>query len=113
MSVLDRVRSDALNAVGIGPRVIGQAVADLRRIAEGMENLPRLLEVLASIDVKVDELNDEVRRMRGGVESIDERVVALNATLAEELRQVTLAVHPLRRLRGAAGRTAKADTDPS
>jgi hypothetical protein len=112
MSVLDRVRSDALGVVGVGPRVVGQALADLRRIAEGMENLPRLLEVLASIDVKVDELNEEVSRMRHGVETIDGRVDRLNDALAEELRQVALAVHPLRRLR-AAGRTAKPDPDPS
>ena len=116
MSALDRVRSDVLSAVGIGPRLVTAALNDLRTIAEQMARLDQLLEVLASIDAKVDTLNAEVARMRKGVDGIDDRVVTLNATLAEELRQVTLAVHPIRRTTARlkrTGRAAKPDSDAS
>ena len=53
---------------------------------------------------------------RKGVEKINSQVDELNEILVEELRQVTLAVHPLRRTRarfGRAGRAAKPDADAS
>ena len=79
--------------------MLGQALADLRRIAEGMENLPRLLEVLTSIDAKVDALNDDVGRMRGGVDSINDKIDELDDSLAPaEAARPALA--PPRRRRG-------------
>jgi hypothetical protein len=103
VSMLDRVRSDALNVVGIGPRAVGAALADLRLIAERMGDLPRLLEVLVSIDAKVDELNDDVRTMRAGVQSLDAKVDELDSSLA-----------PLKRLgRRSRRRAAEAAPDSS
>jgi hypothetical protein len=53
-------------------------------------------------------LNAEVTTMRKGVQTINDQVEQLNAVLVEELRQVTLAVHPLRRTRARFGRPGRA-----
>ena len=81
-----------------------------------VSHLPDLNAHLASIDKKTQQLSDEVTEMRGGVEKINDQVDELNEILIEELRQVTLAVHPLRRTRarfGRSGRAAKADPESS
>ena len=123
LSLFARVRDDAADVLGVAPRAIGRALDDLRDIAEQMRqmvdlvsHLPQLDAHLASIDRQVDQMRQEVATMRQGVQKINEQVDDLNAILFEELRQVTLAVHPLRRTRarfGKAGRPAKPDPDAS
>ena len=106
---LERLGAQALATVGYVPGLLAGALNDIRTIAELMQYLPELGDRLAAIETKVDSLNKEVVRMREGVDSIDGRVVALNDTLTDELREVTLAVHPLRRLRR--GRTSGSGPD--
>ena len=122
-SVFARARDDAAGILGIAPRAITGLFDDIRDISEQMRrmvelisHLPELDAHLASIDKQVGEMQHEVATMRKGVERINEQVDELNLLLIEELRQVTLAVHPLRRTRarfGRAGRTAKPDADAS
>jgi hypothetical protein len=42
-------------------------------------------------------MDDEVRLMRQGVDRLDGEVVALRESMESELRDVGLAMHPLRR----------------
>jgi uncharacterized coiled-coil protein SlyX len=118
-----RVWDGAAGFLGTAPRAVTGLVDDIRDISEQMRrmvelvsHLPDLDAHLASIDKQVDEMNEEVAQMRKGVEKINAQVDDLNEILVEELRQVTLAVHPLRRTRarfGRAGRAAKPDPDAS
>ena len=64
------------------PRTLAAALSDIRRIAEGMSVLPELRETLASIDRRVETLNEEVARMRRGVEAIDGSVEPLAREIA-------------------------------
>jgi len=122
-SLLTRVRDDAAGVLGVAPRAIAAVLEDIRHIGDQMErmvelvsHLPDLNAHLASIDDRVQELNAEVTAMRKGVHKINDQVDEMNEILVEELRQVTLAVHPLRRTRarlGRSGRAAKTDPDPS
>lgn len=122
-SLFTRVWDDAAGFLGIAPRAIGGVLDDIRRMADQMDRmvefvsqLPDLNAHLASLDKQVDELNREVTTMRQGVQKINDQVDQLNAVLVEELRQVTLAVHPLRRTRarfGKSGRAASGDADAS
>jgi hypothetical protein len=87
---------------GINPivqlgRLLPTALRDLRAIAEGMEVLPELLRELAAIRARVQSLDDEVQAMRQGVARLDSQVVALRESVEYELRDVGLAMHPLRR----------------
>jgi len=65
------------------PRLVGNALADIRTIAEGMAVLPKLLGALNGIRGDVRSLDDEVKQMRAAV---------------EEMRgDVNRVAHPLRR----------------
>jgi predicted nuclease with TOPRIM domain len=122
-SPFTRVWDGATGFLGSAPRALAGVIDDIREISEQMRrmvelvsHLPDLNAHLASIDRQVDQMNEEVARMREGVEKINVQVDDLNEILIEELRQMTLAIHPLRRTRarfGRAGRTAKPDTDAS
>jgi predicted nucleic acid-binding Zn-ribbon protein len=103
VSALDRIRTDALQIVGIGPRAVSGALTDLRTIAELMQYLPALEDRLAAIETKLQSVDDEVTRMRKAVESIDGKVVMLDADLSERLDDVRRALHPLERF-GRRGR---------
>lgn len=78
-------------------RLLPTALGDLRTIADGIRILPDLLAELASIRARVQTMDDEVRRMRQGVDRLDGEVVALRESMESELRDVGLAMHPLRR----------------
>jgi hypothetical protein len=87
---------------GINPlvqlgRLLPTALQDLRTIAEGMRILPGMLAELAAIRARVQTMDDEVRQMRQGVDRLDGEVVALRESMETELRDVGLAMHPLRR----------------
>jgi hypothetical protein len=76
------------------PRLLGNALGDIRTIAEGMATLPRLLFTLQGIQDEVKQLNDEVREMRSAVESMGGDVGELRGGLED----VSRVAHPLRRL---------------
>jgi hypothetical protein len=78
-------------------RLLPTALQDLRTIADGIRILPQLLGELAAIRVRVQTMDDEVRQMRQGVDRLDGEVVAMRESLESELRDVGLAMHPLRR----------------
>jgi hypothetical protein len=78
-------------------RLLPTALGDLRTIADGIRILPDLLAELASIRARVQTMDDEVRRMRQGVDRLDGEVVAPRESMESELRDVGLAMHPLRR----------------
>lgn len=84
------------------PRLIGGMLSDIRAIAEGMAVLPNLLVTLRSIEHRVDELNDEVRKMRMGVDGMHGHVEGMRDSLDRvepHLEGVGRLVNPLRRLR--------------
>jgi len=122
-STFTRVRDDAVGFLGLAPKAIAGLASDIRDISEQMRrmvelvsHLPKLDAHLASIDRQVDEMRREVATMRQGVQKINDQVDDMNEILLEELRQVTLAMHPLRRTRalfGGSGRAAKGDADSS
>jgi hypothetical protein len=78
-------------------RLLPTALQDLRTIADGIRILPDLLGELGAIRARVQTMDDEVRRMRQGVARLDGEVVALRESMESELREVGLAMHPLRR----------------
>jgi hypothetical protein len=78
-------------------RLLPTALRDLRTIADGMGILPDLLAQLTAIRGRVQTMDDEVRRMRQGVDRLEGEVVALRESMESELRDVGLAVHPFRR----------------
>ena len=83
------------------PRLLGNVLADIRTIAEGMATLPKMLGALNSIETKVETLNDEVHRMRTRVDSMADDVVEVRAGIDRvepALQDVTKVVHPLRRI---------------
>jgi methyl-accepting chemotaxis protein len=119
-SLLARVRDDAAGILGMAPRAIAGVLDDIRRMADQLDrmvelvgHLPDLDAHLASIDRRVEAMNEEVTSMRRGVQKINDQVDELNEILVEELRQVTLAVHPLRRTRARFGRGRGGEADPA
>jgi methyl-accepting chemotaxis protein len=83
------------------PRLIGGALADIRRIADGMATLPKLLVSLNSIDERVELLNEEVTKMRTAVESMGGDVSELSGgidRLESHVDDVARVAHPLRRI---------------
>jgi hypothetical protein len=76
------------------PRLLGNALGDIRTIAEGMATLPQLLFTLRGIQAEVEVLSDEVKRMRAAVEAMGGDVGELRGGM-EDVNQVA---HPLRRL---------------
>jgi hypothetical protein len=81
------------------PRLLGNALTDLRTIAEGMAVLPKLLLTLRGIKDEVQELNDEVKQMRAAVES-------MGGDVRDGMEDVSRVAHPLRRLNPARRRAA-------
>jgi prefoldin subunit 5 len=83
------------------PRLVAGALTDIRRIADGMATLPKLLLALNGIQSKVESLDDEVQQMRAAVESMGGDVGQLRQgidRLEPHLEDVSRAAHPLRRL---------------
>jgi hypothetical protein len=67
---------------------------DLRTIAQHIKVLPELARLLATIEVKVESLDDEVKKMRQAVEGMSGSVDALPPKI-DELGHT---LHPLRRM---------------
>ena len=83
------------------PRLLGQALGDIRTIAEGMAVLPKLLVTLGDIRGEVESLNEEVTRMRAAVEGMGGDVGELRGgmdRLEPHLEDVSRITHPLRHL---------------
>ena len=102
LSPFTRVWDGATGFLGSAPRALAGVLDDIRDISEQMRRMVELVSHLPDLNAHLA--------------SIDKQVDDLNAVLIEELRQVTLAVHPLRRTRarfGRAGRAAKPDADAS
>ena len=96
-SALERRGPDLMQV----PRLLGNALTDIRTIAEGMAVLPKLLVTLRGIQDEVSELNDEVTHMRAAVEGMGGDVGELRGgieRLEPHLEDVTRVAHPLRRL---------------
>lgn len=68
------------------PRQVGSLLADVRKITDGMQTLPALLETLRRIEKRVESLDKEVAEMHAAVERFDGSVDDLSKSL-----------HPLRR----------------
>ncbi len=83
------------------PRLLSNALGDIRTIAEGMTVLPQLLLTLGTIRDRVDSLDAEVRQMRAAVEEMGGDVGELNDSFARiepHLEDVSRVAHPLRRI---------------
>lgn len=83
------------------PRLLSNALGDIRTIAEGMTVLPQLLLTLGTIRDRVDSLDGEVRQMRAAVEEMGGDVGELNDSFARiepHLEDVSRVAHPLRRI---------------
>jgi chromosome segregation ATPase len=98
-------------ALSYGLRLVVGALEDLHSIARSVSVLPEIGQSLATIQQRVDSLDDEVRRMRQSVETIDQDVGGMEESLTAELqqtregvlrveRELGSAVHPLRRVTG-------------
>jgi chromosome segregation ATPase len=89
------------------PRLVFGALEDLRTIAQSVTVLPEVARSLASIQTRVDSLDDEVRRMRQAVDSIEGEVGEVRdavGPLEREMRNMHAALHPLRRFGSAVRR---------
>ena len=64
------------------PRLVGGAIEDIRRIAQGMAVLPELVKVLSTIETRVQLIEADVARMRRAVEKIDGDVGTLPGQIA-------------------------------
>jgi hypothetical protein len=90
-------RLGAINPLIQLGRLLPTALGDLRTIADEIRILPGLLRELTAIRARVQTMDDEVRLMRQGVNHLEGEVVAMRESLESELRDVGLAMHPLRR----------------
>jgi uncharacterized protein YoxC len=87
-----------LEVVGL----LGNVLADIRTIAEGMATLPKLLGALNQIESKVEILNEEVHRMRTRVDGMADDVGEVRVGIDRvepHLEDIGKVVHPLRRIR--------------
>lgn len=90
----------SINPLAVG-RLLGGALGDLRRIADGMAALPKLVESLGAIQGRVERLDEEVRQMRAAVEGMGGNVSHLRTgieRLEPHLEDVSRAARPLRRI---------------
>ena len=90
--------------LAVVPRLVLGALEDLRTIAESVTVLPEVARSLASIQDRVESLDDEVRRMRQAVDSIGGEVVEVRdavGPLEQEMRHMHHTLRPLRRFNSA------------
>jgi archaellum component FlaC len=76
------------------PKQITSAIGDIGRIADQMKALPELVEILTTIEARVESLDDEVKKMRADVAELKVKT----EDLPSKLEEVGNALHPLRRL---------------
>ena len=70
------------------PKQVNGLIADVRRIADGMQSLPELLRTLKGIEARTASMDEEVKQMRAGVDR-----------LQEEVAEVQTSLHPLKRFK--------------
>jgi hypothetical protein len=70
------------------PKQINGLIADVRRIADGMQAMPELLRTLKGIEARTASMDEEVKQMRAGVDR-----------LQEEVAEVQTSLHPLKRFK--------------
>jgi len=114
----DERRGSAINPLQL-PQALGGLVGDIRRIADQMETmvaavivLPQVAKTLATIEDRVDTLNDEVIEMHVAVEAMRSDVTELKAGIERvepQLEEMTRIVHPLRRITDRARRRGRED----
>jgi hypothetical protein len=103
------------NALAYVPRLVLGALGDLRSIANSVAVLPEVSRALMAIEQRVDSLDDEVRRMRGAVESIGTDVIGMRESvepLEGELEELRKVMHPLKRVTGRIGRAGRGARAP-
>ena len=91
------------NPLAYLPRLILGALDDLHSVARSVGVLPEVARSLRNIEARVTSMDEEVKKMRRGVDSLNGEVVGVQEViepLHEELQQVHRAVRPLRRLTG-------------
>lgn len=104
----ERSNSAGLAALSALPKMLKNGpLEDLRSIAKGMQVLPELARILREIDVRVQSLDDEVRKMRQAVEAMGGDVKELPPKI-EDLGQT---LHPLRRMGSRFSRAPEAGDD--
>ena len=99
---------DLKNPLDAVPRQITGAIGDIRKIAESVQSLPRLVEILADVRDRTESLDDEVKKMRAEVTGINEKVDELEDNLErlpEKLDELSKTLHPLRRTFARFGRS--------
>ena len=95
------------------PRLLGNVLADIRTIAEGMTTLPKLLTALNAIESRVEDLNDEVGKMRARVDTMAGDVGEVRQGIDRvepHLEDIGKVAHPLRRI-GDRARRREPDTE--
>ena len=91
------------NPLAYLPRLVLGALDDLHAIARSVSVLPEVARSLASIEARVTSMDEEVKKMRRGVDSLNGEVIGVQEVilpLQDELHEVHRAVRPLRRLTG-------------
>jgi hypothetical protein len=89
------------NPLAYLPRLVIGALDDLHSIARSVSVLPEVARSLASIEARVTSMDEEVKKMRSGVDSLNGEVVGVQEVivpLQDELQEMHRAVRPLRRL---------------
>jgi hypothetical protein len=82
------------------PRLLIGLLDDVRTIATSVTVLPEVARSLSVIEARVSSMDDEVRKMRQGVDALGGDVGGLRETmepLESELKEMHTALHPLRR----------------
>lgn len=106
-SVSIEARGLAVDALGYLPRALMGAFDDLRSIALSVRVLPEVAHHLASIQVAVESMDSEVRKMRRAVEQVDADVLGVVDAVApvdEKLDDLRRTLHPLSRATALLGR---------
>ena len=91
------------NPLSYLPRLVIGALDDLHSIARSASVLPEVARSLANIEARVTSMDEEVKKMRRGVDSLNGEVIGVQEViepLHAELQEVHRAVRPLRRLTG-------------
>ena len=89
------------NPLAYVPRLLIGLLDDVRTIATSVTILPEVARTLSQIEARVTSMDEEVRKMRRGVDALGGDVGGLRETmepLESELREMHHVLHPLRRV---------------
>ncbi len=64
------------------PKQVTGLIPDVRRIADGMQQIPELLQTLKGIEARTTSMDDEVKAMRAGVDRLQEEVEGVRGSLS-------------------------------